>query len=77
MRMIGSLQVFAIPFVMFPNGTPQRSAYFYSSYLFDSAFKFNRMGYASAMGWVMFIITLVLTLASLKISERHVHYEGG
>jgi multiple sugar transport system permease protein len=76
MGMIGSLQVFAIPFVMFPNGTPQRSAYFYSSYLFDSAFKFNRMGYASAMGWIMFAVILVLTYGVLKFGEKKVHYEG-
>jgi len=66
-----------VPYVMFPGGAPARSTYFFAMYLYDNAFQFQRMGYASAMGWVMFAITLVLTLASLKISERHVHYEGG
>lgn len=77
MSIIGSLQVFAIPFVMFPGGAPARSTYFFTSYLYDNAFSFQRMGYASAMGWVMFLITLALTLVSLRISEKHVHYEGG
>jgi len=77
MGIIGSIQVFAVPFVMFPGGAPARSTYFFTSYLYDNAFTFQRMGYASAMGWVMFLITLVLTLLSLKISEKHVHYEGG
>lgn len=76
MSIIGALQVFAVPYVMFPGGAPARSTYFIASYLFDNAFQFQRMGYASALGWVMFIITLLLTLLALKVSERHVHYEA-
>jgi multiple sugar transport system permease protein len=34
------------------------------------------MGYACAMGWIMFLIILALTRFSIKMSERHVHYEG-
>ncbi len=77
MGIIGSLQTFALPYVMFPGGQPARSAYFFSMYLYDTAFQFQRMGYASAMGWVMFGITLGLTLLALKLSAKHVHYEGG
>ena len=76
MGMIGSLQVFAVPYVMFPGGAPARSTYFFTSYLYDNAFQFQRMGYASAMGWILFGITLVLTLVSMKLSDKHVHYEG-
>lgn len=76
MGIIGSLQIFALPYVMFPGGQPARSTYFFSMYLYDNAFLFQRMGYASAMGWVMFLITLALTLLALKVSARHVHYEG-
>ena len=74
MGLIGTLQVFAVPFIMFPNGTPARSTYFYAMYLFDNAFKYQKMGYASAMGWIMFLLVLVLTLVSLRLSEKHVHY---
>ncbi len=74
MGIIGTLQIFAEPFVMFPNGTPARSTYFYTMYLFDNAFKYQKMGYASAMGWIMFVLVLVLTLGSLRLSEKHVHY---
>lgn len=73
---IGTLQVFTVPYVMFPNGTPARSTYFYTMYLFDNAFIYHKMGYACAMGWIMFVIILLLTLLSLKISERHVYYGG-
>ena len=77
MGIIGSLQVFAVPYVMFPGGQPARSTYFFASYLYDNAFRFQRMGYASAIGWVMFVITLALTLIALKASDKHVHYERG
>jgi len=76
MGIIGSLQVFAIPFVMFPGGTPARSTYFYAMYLYDNAFSYSRMGYASAMGWILFVVILLLTLIALKLSNRHVHYGG-
>lgn len=77
MGIIGTLQVFAEPYVMFPGGSPARSTYFYTMYLFDNAFIYHKMGYACAMGWIMFLIILVLTLVALRVSEKHVHYQGG
>lgn len=75
MGIIGGLQIFAVAYVMFPDGAPARSTYFVTSYLFDNAFRFQRMGYASAMGWVMFLITLGLTILAQRISDKHVHYD--
>lgn len=77
MGIIGSVQIFAVPQVMFPDGAPARSTYMAAMYLYDNAFRFQRMGYASAMGWVMFLLILVLTFVSLRISDRHMHYEKG
>lgn len=77
MGIIGTLQVFTVPYVMFPGGSPARSTYFYTMYLFDNAFRYQKMGYACAMGWIMFVIILVLTMISLRLSEKHVHYGGG
>jgi multiple sugar transport system permease protein len=76
MGIIGAVQTFAVPELMFPGGAPARSTYMFAMYLYDNAFQNQRMGYASAMGWVMFVIILALTLISLKVSEKHVHYEG-
>lgn len=76
MGIIGTLQVFTVPYVMFPGGSPARSTYFYTMYLFDNAFRYQKMGYACAMGWIMFLIILALTLVSLRLSEQHVHYGG-
>jgi multiple sugar transport system permease protein len=77
MGIIGGLQVFAVPYVMFPGGAPARSTYFFTTYLFENAFRFQRMGYASAMGWVLFVITVALTWLALRLSERQVHYDRG
>ncbi len=77
MAIIGSLQYFTQAYVMFPSGTPARSTYFYTMYLYDNAFTFQKMGYACAMGWILFLIILVLTLALLKMSQKRVYYEGG
>jgi multiple sugar transport system permease protein len=76
MGIIGTLQVFTVPYIMFPNGAPAHSTYFYAVYLYDNAFRYHKMGYASAMGWIMFLMILVLTLFSLRMSEKHVHYQG-
>lgn len=76
MGIIGTLQVFAIPFVMFPGGAPARSTYFYAMYLYDNAFNYGKMGYASAMGWILFIVIFILTRIAMKLSDRHV-YSGG
>ena len=74
--MIGALQQFGMPYIMFPDGTPARSGYFYSVYLFDNAFKFNKMGYACAMAWLMFLGILALTGLSLWFSKKRVYYGG-
>ncbi|HEY3782391.1 MAG TPA: sugar ABC transporter permease [Fimbriimonadaceae bacterium] len=74
MGIIGAIQLFAVPYVMFPDGQPARSTYFVTSYLYDNAFNYQRMGYASAIAWVMFVVTLILTLFAIRFSDRHVHY---
>lgn len=72
---IGTLQVFTVPYVMFGvGGPPARSTYFYTMYLYDNAFRFQKMGYACAMGWIMFLIIFALTLISIKVSEKRIHY---
>ncbi|HET9869964.1 MAG TPA: sugar ABC transporter permease [bacterium] len=78
MGLIATLQVFAVPYVMtFPvPGQPARSALFYTMYLYESAFRYLRMGYACAMAVVMFLIILGLTWLFMRLSKRHVHYRG-
>lgn len=45
-------------------------------YLFNNAFTYFKMGYASALAWIIFIIILMLTLIQLKLAPRWVHYEA-
>jgi multiple sugar transport system permease protein len=77
MGIIGSLQTFTQAFVIFgAEGPPGRSTLFYALYLFTTAFYDLRMGYASAMAWILFVIIVSLTLLATKWFERRVHYGG-
>ncbi|MTD14961.1 ABC transporter permease subunit [Nakamurella sp. YIM 132087] len=53
------------------------SALFYSIYLFQQAFQYLHMGYASAMAWLLFVVILAITVIQLIGSRRLVYYEGG
>jgi multiple sugar transport system permease protein len=83
MGIIGSLQVFTQVWVIGsaigPNlnpldGYPSRSTLMYTIYLFSTAFYDLRMGYASALAWVLFIIIAVLTWLATRAANRRVHY---
>ena len=72
---IGAFQVFTQAYIM-TEGGPNYSTLFYLLYLFRAAFENFRMGYASAMAWVLFIIVLVFTTLQFMLSDRWVFYEG-
>jgi multiple sugar transport system permease protein len=77
--MIGMFQYFAQAYVVGGGGNlgrPLGSTLFYSVYLYQNAFLFLKMGYASAMAWILFIIILILTLLLLKVSDRFTYYAG-
>jgi multiple sugar transport system permease protein len=77
--MIGMFQYFAQAYVIGGGGNlgrPLGSTLFYSVYLYQNAFLFLKMGYASAMAWILFIIILILTLLLLKVSDRFTYYAG-
>jgi len=74
--LIGSFQYFTEAYVMTAGG-PADSTLFYGLYLYNSAFRYFKMGYASALAWVLFLIILVVTLLTFRISSRRVYYAGG
>jgi multiple sugar transport system permease protein len=76
--LIGTFQYFTQAFLMTgtPPGGPANSTLFYGLYLFQNAFAYFRMGYACAMAWVLFLLTLLATLVVFRSSARWVYYEG-
>ncbi len=76
MGIIGSLQVFANAYIMLGGGGPNRSVLFYAVYLYQNAFDYRQMGYASAMAWVLFIIILLLTWVATRSTRKLVFYAG-
>lgn len=72
---IVALQVFTQAFIM-TDGGPNNATNFIVLYLYRNAFEYFRMGYASAVAWVLFIYILLLTLLVFRSSALWVHYEG-
>lgn len=72
---IGSFQVFTQSFVL-TSGGPHYATLFYVLYLYQNAFQWFDMGYASALSWVLFIIIMALTIVLFRLSRGFVHYEG-
>ncbi|MGQ9629202.1 MAG: carbohydrate ABC transporter permease [bacterium] len=75
MGIIASFQVFTAAYVM-TQGGPMHSTLFYVLYLFQNAFTYFHMGYASALAWILFIIVLIFTLIQFKLSSYWVYYEA-
>jgi multiple sugar transport system permease protein len=78
MGTIGGFQAFAQSLVMTGTsgvGAPEQSTLFYVLQLYSVGFLDMRMGYASAMAWVLFIIILALTFAATRLSKRWVTYD--
>jgi len=81
--LIGTFQYFTEVYVISSGnsgggglGGPARSTLFYNIYLYQNAFKYFHMGYASTMAWILFIIVLGLTLLIFRSSDTWVFYEG-
>lgn len=78
---IGALQEFERVYVL-AGGDPSRSIGPVDSllmpvyYLFKNAFQYFKMGYASALAWILFVLILLLTVVQLKLAPRWVYYEG-
>jgi multiple sugar transport system permease protein len=75
--LIAAFQYFVEPWVM-SNGTgsPADSLLMMSMYLYQSAFQFFKIGYASAQAWVLFLLVIVFAAIMLRVSGRLVYYGG-
>ncbi|MCD7996869.1 MAG: sugar ABC transporter permease [Clostridiales bacterium] len=76
MGVINALQTFTLPYTLTNGeGTPVNSLTFYVMHLYNNAFGYMRMGYASAMAWILFLIILILTIVIFGTSKKWVHYQ--
>jgi len=76
MGIIGAFQYFTQAYVITPNGGPEQSTYAYSLYLYNRAWTYLDMGYASAMAWILFTVIVVLTGLVFRTQKKWVHYQG-
>ncbi len=72
---IGSFQVFTNSFVI-TGGGPANSTLFFVLYMYRHAFENFKMGYAAALGMILFLVIMTLTIISFRLSNRLVFYEG-
>jgi multiple sugar transport system permease protein len=72
--LINNFQVFDQVWVM-TQGGPAGSTSVVMERIVKNAFSFGRMGYASAMSWVLFVVILMITLAQFRLQRRWVNYE--
>ncbi len=75
MGLIGAFQMFTQPFIM-TDGGPANSTLFYTLYLYRNAFRYFKMGYASAMAWILFLLIFLLTVLVFRSSSRWVYYSA-
>lgn len=72
---IDSFQIFT-PSLIITSGGPDNASLFYGLLLFNNAFHYLKMGYASALAWLMFIVIVLLTVLVFRSTGRWVYYEG-
>ena len=75
MSIIGSFQVFTQAFIM-TGGEPRDLTRFYVLNIYNQAFDYYEMGYASALAWILLVMVLLLTMLVMKGSSKFVYYEG-
>lgn len=78
LQMIEAFKAFSSAFIISKgDGAPLDSLLFVTVYLYNEAFAYLRMGYASALAWVLFVIIAFFTAIAFITSRYWVHYESG
>ncbi|OUC06513.1 hypothetical protein RY27_20595, partial [Litorilinea aerophila] len=75
MSFIGGFQYFTLPWLL-TQGGPSKATEFYALFLYRNAFIFLRMGKASALAWILFVVIVVFTYLLFRFSGRFVYYAG-
>ena len=75
---IGAFQIFTNVYIISGgNGGPGTSTLVYVLYLYENGFVYLKMGYATAIAEILFLITLGLTIGQFAVGRRWVYYESG
>ena len=74
-NLIGVFQSFTFAWVL-TEGGPHSATEFYAVYLFRNAFAYLKMGYASAMAWLLFVVVVLIAVALFRSSAYWVYYGG-
>jgi multiple sugar transport system permease protein len=74
-ELIGVFKTFTAPFIA-TQGGPLGSTYFYMLYIYQKAFVSMRMGYGSALAWILTVIILAITVLVFRSSPYWVYYEA-
>lgn len=75
MGLIAGFQDFTLPWLL-TGGGPNKATEFFALHLYRNAFRFLRMGKASALAWIMFIAIVLLTILLFRTSRNWVHYSN-
>jgi multiple sugar transport system permease protein len=73
MALIGTFSILTVPYII-TSGGPNNATYFYTMYVYDMAFRYLHMGYASALAWVQLAIILIFTALAFWSAKRWVHH---
>lgn len=76
MQLINAFQEFSGPYLI-TKGGPLKTTYLYGLLIYDTAFGYLKMGYASALSWILFVIILIITSLIFKTSEYWAFYQDG
>jgi multiple sugar transport system permease protein len=76
--LVGTFQYFTQAYVITNGrGDPNNATLFINLDLFREAFVFNKMGYGSAIAWLLFVLVMILTLGIFGLARGRVYYAGG
>jgi multiple sugar transport system permease protein len=73
--LIDAFQTFTLPWLL-TEGGPNNATEFYGLYLYRNAFRFFKMGYASALAWLLFLVIVAFSVVIFRSSARWVYYGG-
>lgn len=76
MQLVNAFQEFNGPYLVTGKG-PLNATYLTSMYIYDNAFKYFNMGYASAASWILLLIIVAVTLILFATQDKWVYYSDG